>query len=138
MSTRDLPDDAARDTADRLVEQTLRQARHEEVLAIYEDLLQTIWNRLVPTLGRVTVAAILDRSVAATAEHHPFVKTLRVTREGLEFQGLRDHLMPPGGPEQVEIRGAMKELVASLIDLLATLTGDILVRQLLKDVERAR
>ena len=138
MSIRDLPDDAAKDTADRLVEQTLRQARHDEVLAIYEDLLQTIWNRLVPTLGRVTVTAILDRSIAATAEHHPFMRAISVTREGLSFQALREQLVPPGGPEQVAIRGAMKELVASLIDLLATLTGDILVRQLLKDVEGGR
>ena len=132
------PGDRPEDTAERLLEQTLRQARHDEVLVIYEDLLQTIWNRLVPTLGRVSVAAILDRSIATTAENHPFMGALGVTREGLSFQALREQLTPPGGPEQVAIRGAMKDLVANLIDLLATLTGDILVRQLLGDVQGGR
>jgi len=34
------------------------------------------------------------------------------------------------------LRDALKELVANLIDILAMLTGDILVRQLIKEIER--
>jgi hypothetical protein len=128
-------DEAVQQAADRLVENRLRLARQDEVMAIYEDLLRTIWDRIVPTLGRVTVSAILDRSIATTAENHPFVQHLTVTRDGLSFQALRAHL---GDQEQHAIRDGMKELVANLIDLLAVLTGDIIVRRLLKEVEGGR
>jgi hypothetical protein len=125
-------DEAVQQATERLVENRLRLARQDEVMAIYEDLLRTIWDRIVPTLGRVTVSAILDRSISTTAEHYPFLKHLAVTREGLSFQTLREHL---GDQEQQALREAMKELVANLIDLLAVLTGDILVRRLLSEVE---
>lgn len=125
-------DEAVQQAAERLVENRLRLARQDEVMAIYEDLLRTIWERIVPTLGRVTVSAILDRSISTTAERYPFLKQLVVTRDGLSFQTLREHL---GDREQQALREAMKELVANLIDLLAVLTGDILVRHLLSEVE---
>jgi hypothetical protein len=129
-------DDAAvQQAADRLIEARLRQARQEEVMVIYEDLLRTIWDRIVPTLGRVTVGAILERSIANTAERYAFVKHLAVTREGLSFEALRQQI---GNQEQRALRDAMKELVANLIDLLAVLTGDIIVRHLLREVEGGR
>lgn len=125
-------DEAVQQAAERLVENRLRLARQDEVMAIYEDLLRTIWERIVPTLGRVTVSAILDRSISTTAERYPFLKHLAVTRDGFSFQSLREHI---GDREQQALREAMKELVANLIDLLAVLTGDILVRHLLSEVE---
>lgn len=128
-------DDSGRSTADRLVESRMKLARQDEVIAIYEDLLETIWNRLVPTLGRVTVTAILERSIAETTIKYPFVAAVEVVREGLNFLELRTQL---GDTEQSTLRDAFKELIANLIDLLAVLTGDIIVRQLLKDVEGGR
>jgi hypothetical protein len=125
-------DEAVQQAAERLLENRLRLARQDEVMAIYEDLLRTIWERIVPTLGRVTVSAILDRSISTTAERYPFLKQLAVNRDGLSFQTLREHL---GNREQQALREAMKELVTNLIDLLAVLTGDILVRRLLNEVE---
>lgn len=128
-------DEAVQRAAEKLVESRLRLARQDEAMAIYEDLLRTIWDRIVPTLGRVTVCAILDRSISTTAEHYPFLQHLVVTRDGLSFQRLREHL---GDQEQLAIRDAMKDLVANLINLLAVLTGDILVRHLLQEVEGGR
>ena len=136
MATHDPHDDAAlQQAADRLVESRLRQARQDEALAIYEDLLQTIWNRLVPTLGRVTVTAILERSIATTAERYLFVNALAVTREGVCFRALRERL---DGKDEPAVRDAMKGLIANLIDLLAVLTGEIIVRRLLSEVEGGR
>ena len=109
----------------------MRMARQDEVVAIYEDLLVTIWNRIAPTLGRVTVTAILERSIADTASKYPFVGAVTVGRDGLSFHDVRAKL---DGTDQATIREAFKELVANLIDVLAVLTGDIIVRQLLKDV----
>ena len=118
--------------AERIVQQRVGLARKEEVIAVYHDLVQTIWDRLTPTLGRVTVAAIMERSLAATIEHYGFMSNLRVTREGVSFDALREHL---DDEERDSIRDGMKDLITNLIDLLAMLTGDIIVKNLIREIE---
>lgn len=117
------------------VDSAKNMARKEEVLEIYEDLLQTIWNRIMPTLGRVTVTAIMERALTLTAEKYHLIKHLEVTAEGVSFEVLRQRLEGEGKPV---LREAFKEVITNLIDILAMLTGDILVRQLLKEIEERR
>jgi len=117
---------------EQLIQQRVSLARKEEALEIYEDLVQTIWNRIQPTLGRVTVMAIMERTRATTGETYPIMNHLQVAKEGLVFDTLQQHV----GDEEVEvIREALKEFIATLIDILAMLTGDILVQQLIKEIE---
>ncbi|MEQ8995225.1 MAG: hypothetical protein RID53_01825 [Coleofasciculus sp. B1-GNL1-01] len=120
---------------DQQVRQAKTQARKEEVLEIYEDLLGTIWHRILPTLGRVTVIAIMDRALAITQDDYPLIEHLHTTAQGIDFEPLRQRL---GEEERLLLRDALKELIANLIDILAMLTGDILVRQLLRDIEERK
>lgn len=122
----------AEEVVQERVDQAKTIARKEEVLEIYEDLLKTIWDRIMPTLGRVTVSAIMERALVLTAEKYPLIHHLEVRAEGVSFDVLRQRL---GEEEKLALRDALKELVANLIDILAMLTGDILVRQLLKEIE---
>ncbi|NEO78977.1 hypothetical protein [Moorena sp. SIO4G3] len=114
------------------VDQAKTEARKEEVIDIYEDLLTTIWNRIMPTLGRVTVVSIMERSLALTAEKYPLISYIESSAEGVSFEVFRQKVPPE---QRLLIREALKELVTTLIDILAILTGDILVRQLLKEIE---
>ncbi len=120
------------EAVERLLAEKVSMARKEEVLEIYEELIQTIWNRIFPTLGRVTVAAIMERALVLTQETYPMVKHLTIKPEGVSFETLRQYISEE---ERGLIREALKELIANLIDILALLTGDILVRQLLKEIE---
>lgn len=120
--------------AERIVEQRIRVARKEEIVSLYEDLLKTIWDRLVPTLGRVSVAAIMERSLGETTKKYPFMKSIEISREGLSADSLQ-HIIESRDPG--EIRSAMKELVAVVVDLLAVLTGDIIVRRLLSEIQES-
>lgn len=124
-----------REVVEKMIAEQVSQARKEEVLDIYEDLLSTIWNRIVPTLGRVTVSAIMERALALTEETYPVLGHLQVTDEGISFAVLHQRI---GEEEGEEIREALKELVANFIDILAMLTGDILIRQLIKEIEGRR
>lgn len=124
-------DEVERQVAEQ-VSQAKTQARKEEVLEIYEDLLQTIWNRIIPTLGRMTVMAIMERALLTTQEQYPVIKHLSVTPEGISFEVLRQRI---GNEDRTILREALKELVTDLIDILAMLTGDILVRKLIKEIE---
>ncbi len=114
------------------VDQAKTEARKEEVIDIYEDLLTTIWSRIMPTLGRVTVVSIMERALALTAEKYPLIGYLESSPDGVSFEEFRQKVSPE---QRLLIREALKELVTTLIDILAMLTGDILVRQLLKEIE---
>lgn len=129
------PPASIEEVVQRRVDCAKNMARKEEVLEIYEDLLQTIWNRIMPTLGRVTVTAIMERALALTVEKYPLIKHLEVRTEGVCFEVLRQHL---GEEEKPILREALKEVITNLIDILAMLTGDILVRQLLKEIKERR
>jgi len=120
------------EVADKVLNERIRQARKGEVLEIYEELLQTVWDRILPTLGQVTTMAIMGRAIVLTKESFAIVDRLEVSSEGLSFDDLRDSMSES---EQEVIREALRELVANLIDILAMLTGDVLVQQLIKEID---
>lgn len=119
-------------SVERVVSERVSQARKEEVIETYDDLIKTIWNRILPTLGRVTVIAIMERALALTRENHPLIGQLTVAQDGISFLVLREQLQDE---DREMIREALKELITNLIDILAMLTGDILVKQLLQEIE---
>ena len=102
------------------------------VIEIYEDLLRTVWAKIVPTLGTVTVETIMQRAISRTAARHPILNNLSVTDKGFDFSEIKAKL---NGEDKEELKNAFKELVANLFDILAKLTGNILVQQLMKEVE---
>ena len=103
-----------------------------DTLAIYDDLLQTIWRRIAPTLGSVTVAAITTRALDQTKATYPILSHLKISPEGIVVDGLR-HIT---GQEEGEALGnALRALIIRQIDLLIMLTGDVLVKQLLQEIE---
>lgn len=117
---------------EELIEKRVTQARKEEVLTIYQDLLQTIWDRILPTLGRVTVVVIIERALTITQKKYPILRHFQVVQEGIEFQEMHRRVDEVGHDV---LREALNELIVNLIDILAMLTGNILVEQLVKEIE---
>lgn len=104
----------------------------EEVIDIYEDLLKTIWSKITPTLGVVTVVAITDRAIRKTANTYAIIRHLEMKKEQISFARLRGSM---GEKDKENIKDGFKDLIANLFDILAKLTGNILVDQLLKEVK---
>lgn len=102
------------------------------VIEIYEDLIRTVWAKIVPTLGTVTVVTIMQRAISRTAANHPIMNDLSVTDTGFDFTLIKARL---NGEDKDELKNSFKELVANVFDILAKLTGNILVQQLMKEVE---
>jgi hypothetical protein len=116
----------------RLVEDWVSRAHQEEILDVYEDLLMTIWNRIVPTLGRVTVMAIVERALVVTTRRYSQIRYVRLLGHGFDFSLLRQH---SDEFSRESLHESLRELVTNLVYILAMLTGDILVRQLIKELE---
>jgi hypothetical protein len=115
-----------------LVEEWVNRASQDDLLDIYEALLTTIWNRIIPTLGRVTVVAIVERALVVTTRRYPQIRYLRLLGHGIDFSALRQHA---DETSHEALHESLRELVTNLVYILAMLTGDILVRQLIKDLE---
>jgi hypothetical protein len=99
---------------------------------IYEDLLGTVWAKISPTLGTVTVVTIMQRAINRTSENHRVLGHLTVSETGPSFTKIREHL---GQEEKDELKDGFRELIANLFDILAKLTGNIIVQQLIKEVD---
>jgi hypothetical protein len=104
----------------------------ENIVGVYEELFDAIWDKITPTLGAMTVATIVKRAVQRTVEEHQLVGLLSVTEEGVSFTELK---RVAGEKDQEALREGFKLLVANLFDILAKLTGNVLVNELLKVVE---
>ena len=128
-----LPDAPQPDMIDQIIEAQVNQARQEEMLDVYEDLLATIWNRIQPTLGRVTVLTIMERTLSLARDKYSVIDNLQATPEGLNLDVLRQRFEEA---DRDNVRGALREVITTLIDILVMLTGDILVRQLMNEIER--
>lgn len=127
--------DTGHKVVERMLGERINNAQKEEVLDIYQGLMQTVWERIFPILGRVTLIAIMERAVVITKKECPFVRKLRIGPQGPVFDGLHE---VAADAEISDIRQAMRELVANVIDILAMLTGDLLVKQLVRDIEGGR
>ena len=75
---------------------------------------------------------VVDVGPFGLNRHQVFVERLEVTPDGLSFEDLRESVSES---ELETIREALRELVADLIDILAMLTGDVLVQQLIKEID---
>jgi hypothetical protein len=115
-----------------LLDQQVSVSDQDALLEVYEQFLHRIWERIMPTLGGVTVLAIVERSLVVTSEQYPSINTLHVSTEGLDFLQLREQAAGWTFPDDYE---GLKQFIFRLMDILVALTGDILVQQLIRQFE---
>src|SRR5204863_6578674 len=61
------------------------QMQRPDGLALYEQRLLSLWERLVMALGIYTVRVLLDRAIGQTAQRYPDI-ALIVHNSGLSFE----------------------------------------------------
>lgn len=137
------PDDSnsepIREATRRLLEARLEAVRQDEVITTYDDLLKAIWDRLESTLGRTTVSVLMQRALSESVDIHPILKDLRADSKGIDLEPLRAALREADADQTLPIlRTALREIVIRLTEILTVLTGDIIVRRLLRDLEATR
>jgi hypothetical protein len=104
----------------------------KEVVDIYEEILVAIWAKIVPTLGKITVRTIAQRAVHLTTQRYTALESVAVTDDGFDFRSLKERV---DERDKAAIREALKELIVSLFDILAKLTGNVLVDRLTREIE---
>jgi hypothetical protein len=99
-------------------------------LALYEERLVSLWERLVTTLGIHTVRVLLDRAIWQTAQRHPEIALIH-HNGGLTFDALEKTYATR--PEE-EIEAAFTDLVAEMLLILARLLGREMAQRLAEDL----
>jgi len=117
----------------KLLDEQLGRSSQEDALETCQALLRIIWSRLQPTLGSTTMMAIMQRAMGLAKEHYPHVAYLQVTGNGINLDELRQHTE---ATEREPVQDMLKQCLMHVFEILVALTGDILVRQLLLEVER--
>jgi hypothetical protein len=115
-----------------IIERRVDQGVKTEVVDIYEEVLLAVWAKILPTLGKITVRTIAQRAVHLTAQRYAALESVAVTEDGFDFRSLKERV---DERDKAPIREALKELIVSLFDILAKLTGNVLVDRLTREIE---
>ena len=101
------------------------------LLELYADLLVRIWEIVSELIGEAILAFLFNLSIRTLQDKHPFLKSLKVSEEGISVEGLRQGCrgVPPAG-----IHRAFQGLITQLFDLFAALTEGVISRELLPKV----
>ena len=97
-----------------------RPMQLSKTIALHEEWLVSLWERLVTRLGIHTVRVLLDRAIWQTAQRHPDLALLHHDETGLSFGALERRLATR---PQEEIEAAFNDLSAELLLILARLLG---------------
>jgi len=106
-----------------------------EIITIYEDIFITIWDKLCPTLGIITIVPIFHRAILRTTEQFVNLEFLKVTEEGIDFGEFK---LRSAEDDKEIIKSSLNELIGNLFDILVKLTGNILVNRLMKVIVVSR
>ena len=115
-----------------IIERRVDQGVKAEVVDIYEEILVAVWTKIVPTLGKITVRAIAQRALHLTAQSYAILDSMTVTEDGFDFRTLKERV---DEKDKAAIREALRKLIVSLFDILAKLTGNVLVDRLTREIE---
>ena len=100
-------------------------------LALYEERLVSLWERLVTTLGIHTVRVLLARAIWQSAQRHPDLTLIQLDDADLTFDAVvQSYATRP----QEEIEAAFNDLCAEMLLLLARLLGREMAQRLAEEL----
>lgn len=103
-----------------------------EITNLFQEVVQVMWNRLTPILGLVTTQYLFQQAVTKNRQKFPWLEVVKFSGDGPQFQeseGANNQI------SQQELRKGFAAVVTTVLTILTTLSGDILVNQLKPQVE---
>lgn len=91
-----------------------------------------VFQRLSPTFGHRTIAAILENSLARRAKRHKILRHLAVTEDGVQWDAFRNHLHEASDQE---ISAALEQLLDEFFDVISHLIGRLIATKLAEEAK---
>jgi hypothetical protein len=103
-----------------------------ETARVYERILVIIFQRLSPTFGQRTIAAIAKNAIARQGKKHPVLKHLSVSENGVEWAEFDLHL---GESPPEEIDSALEAFLDEFFEALSNLIGRLIMGKMFREAE---
>jgi hypothetical protein len=100
-----------------------------QIVRLFHEALEAVWNRAVTTLGSVTLTAIAERVLVTATEHHGFLSAINPRPNGDTRWRHQLHERLATVPRQQLIVGLRFGLI-ELFRVIGTLTAEILTPEL--------
>jgi hypothetical protein len=103
----------------------------ELILDLYANLMAEIWEIVSALIGGAILELLLASAVRKTGEKYIFLKSLKISEEGVSLDGVRKDCrnMAPG-----EIHRGFQNLINHLSHLFSALTENVISKELLPKV----
>ena len=106
-----------------------------ELVDLYERALDSLWRRAHLSLGEVSLMAIVDRVLHEGTERFPHLAALKLETSGVQCGVLRH---AASALEPAVLEESLSFLVAELLRVLGSLTGEILTPGLHAELLKVR
>ncbi len=103
----------------------------EHGLALQEERLLALRERMVRAIGIHTLNVLLERAIWEASRTHPELAFLERTEDGLSFAALEQAC---AGKSEQEVSDAFNELTEALLLILARLLGKDMAQRLAEDL----
>ncbi len=95
--------------------------------------VQAICRKSLETLSRVTVRAVVDRTLHECKEKFPALIKVTIDDEGLNFDLFFDHIHQS---KDIEIENSLEYLLLELLEVFGKITAEILTKYLHQELMR--
>jgi hypothetical protein len=101
------------------------------VLDLYTSLLLEVWEVVSAMVGEAILELLFNLSIKKMSEKYPFLKSLEVSEEGVDFGKVKEECrgLPP-----VEIHRGFQGLINHLLNLFSALTEGVISREIFPKV----
>ncbi len=101
------------------------------MLDIYSSLLLEIWEIVSELIGEAILELLFTLAIRNLGDKYPFLKSLRVSEEGISTDGMREvcRKVPPA-----EIHRGFQGFITHLFDLFSALAEGVVSRELFPKV----
>lgn len=88
-----------------------------------EALLEKIWEKLLPTLGSITLAALFRRILRKVSSLYPAFSSITVTENGFSFAEIERS-------KREELEKGFPLFISELTTFLSEMTGEVLISEI--------
>ncbi|MBI2953849.1 MAG: hypothetical protein HYY30_06015 [Chloroflexi bacterium] len=110
------------------------KGRQQDIVNVYKRITAIIYQRLSPTFGQRTIAAIAKNVLARQSKPHPSLARLKVSDEGIDWTDYEAHL---GEVSEEEIAASLEAFMDEFFEALSNLIGRLIMAKLFKEAEQA-
>jgi hypothetical protein len=105
----------------------------DQLLQLFEHAMGALWNRAHPTLGDVTLSAIMDRVLYNASERFSPFERLKVEPTGIDFRGFHEEGNVFDDDELIE---GIQFVIVEFLVVIGNLTGEILTPALRSELSK--